>query len=72
MVNVVMLLVTFAFGFVTSIVHGWALAKLWGWFVVPVFTTMLAITTLQAVGVQMVVSVFLTTTTWPWRTSRPP
>lgn len=62
MVNLVMFLATFAFGFVASLVHGWALAKMWGWFVVPVFTSLPAITTLQAVGVQMVVSVFFTAT----------
>jgi hypothetical protein len=61
-VNFVMFFATFAFGFVSSIVHGWALAKMWGWFIVPTFTNLPAITTLQAVGVQMVVSLFFSAT----------
>lgn len=49
---------TFVFGFLSSWVHGWALAKLWGWFIVKTFPSLPAITTFQAVGISLVVSVF--------------
>lgn len=41
-----------------TIVNGWALMTLWGWFIVPVFE-LPPLTTVQAIGVAMVIS-FLT------------
>lgn len=52
------LLALFVFGFLSSWAHGWALAKLWGWFIVKTFLSLPAITTFQAVGISLVVSVF--------------
>ncbi len=50
---------TIVFGVFSSWVHGWALAKLWGWFVTPVFPTIPSLTILQAVGISLVMQVLL-------------
>ena len=42
----------------SSLINGWALSLLWGWFIVPVFSAP-ALTLGQAIGIAMVVS-FLT------------
>lgn len=63
MINLILFFATFAFGFLVPLVHGWALATMWRWFVVPVFVKVPTLTTIQAVGVQLVVSVFFLNTT---------
>ena len=60
------LLFTFAIavilGIPTSIVNGWALSTLWGWFVKPVFTNLPALSLLQSVGIMLTVTLFQITT----------
>ena len=52
-------------GIPTSIVNGWALSTLWGWFVKPVFTNLPALSLLQSVGIMLTVTLFqLSTGTW--------
>lgn len=47
----------------STVVNGWALMTLWGWFIVPVFE-LPSLTIVQAIGVAMVIS-FLTKHTIP-------
>ncbi len=62
MANLFAFIFTFVFSFLSSLVHGWALAKLWGWFVVKTFPTLPVLTVLQAIGISLVVSVFFSST----------
>ena len=47
---------------VGSLMSGWALSTLWGWFVVPLFG-LPSLTIAQAIGLSAVVSLFRTTNT---------
>lgn len=49
-----------AVALVATVLHGWALALLWAWFVVPVFG-LPTLTYLQAIGLALVFSMFVTT-----------
>lgn len=46
------------------VLDGWALLKLWGWFILPRFASAPALTIAQAIGLAMVVS-FLTRQSMP-------
>lgn len=50
-----------AFAAVLTILRGWVLSKLWGWFVLPLFPAMPHLNFLQAAGLLAVVS-FMTYT----------
>ena len=54
--------VTFVTGLASSLVHGWALSTMWGWFVIKVFTFLPVITVMQAVGLSLTVSMFFSST----------
>jgi fucose permease len=44
---------------VGCVVNGWALVKLWGWFILPVFPSAPRLSTLSAIGLGLVIG-FLT------------
>lgn len=46
---------------VSALMNGWALVKLWGWFILPLFESAPVLTIVQAIGIGMVAS-FLTST----------
>lgn len=54
------LLIAFPIGIGQSLMGGYVLAKLWGWFIVPKFTSAPALTYLDAVGLMMTVGFLLT------------
>lgn len=38
------------------ILNGWALVKLWGWFIVPTFPSIPTLTPVQAIGISIIIS----------------
>lgn len=44
---------------ISALMNGWALVKLWEWFIIPVFESAPSFSMVQAIGISMVVS-FLT------------
>lgn len=51
MMNLVFIAASTVLGFLSTMVNGWALAKLWGWFIVKAFPSLPVLTTKQGIGV---------------------
>jgi len=50
---------TMAFGVLSSVVNGWALAKMWCWFVITAFPAVPAISPMQGIGLILASGPFL-------------
>jgi hypothetical protein len=39
---------------VSSLIHGWAISTMWGWFIKPVFVNLPTLSILQSVGISLI------------------